>query len=162
VEPTALWYNPNIHPFLEHQRRLDSMRSFAETARLPLVVPDGYDMVPFLRLVAGHEANRCGDCYRLRLSRAAAAAREQGLAAFTTTLLISPYQDHDLLREVGEEVARQHGVEFYYEDLRPGFGESRRLTRELGLYRQRYCGCIYSEWERYARVKIGEEGFRWA
>ncbi len=162
LEPTALWYNPNIHPFIEHNQRLEAMQSFAERAEVPLVIVEGYEFIRFLRLMSGHEGDRCADCYRLRLGRAAAEAHQRGFPVFSTTLLISPFQDHERLREVGQEVAREHSVEFYYEDLRPGFPESRRLAKELGLYRQQYCGCIYSEWERYAKAKVGNDGFHWA
>ena len=92
---------------------------------------------------------RCQVCYRLRLGKTAAMARERGFDAFSTTLLISPYQDHSLLRQVGEEMAAEYDVPFHYEDLRKGWGERGRLTRQYNLYRQQYCGCIYSEWERY-------------
>ena len=156
-EPTAFWYNPNVHPYMEHRRRLEAMESFAQSANLPLIVVEGYDMIAYLRAVVGHEGDRCGDCFRLRLSKTAKVAREKGFGAFTTTLLISPYQKHDLLRQVGEEVAAQHGVEFYYEDLRSGFKESQQMARALELYHQPYCGCIFSEWERYAKFKIGED-----
>jgi predicted adenine nucleotide alpha hydrolase (AANH) superfamily ATPase len=81
-------------------------------------------------------------------------ARLKGFHAFTTTLLISPYQDHDLLKEMGEEIARKEGVDFLYTDLRNGFRESHGMSKELNLYRQKYCGCLYSEWERFGKVKI--------
>jgi hypothetical protein len=151
---TAFWYNPNIHPFTEHRSRLEAMRSLAQAMNLPLIVWEGYEMIDYFRAVVGHEGDRCGDCFRLRLGKTAAVARERGLEAFTTTLLISPYQKHELLREVGEEVGREQGVEFYYQDFRPGFRESQRLSREFNLYHQKYCGCVYSEWERYGKVKI--------
>ena len=153
-EVNSFWYNPNIHPYREHQRRLEALQSFVKGANLPLIIPEGYEMVRYLRAVVGHEGERCPDCYRLRLGRTAQAAAEGGYDAFSTTLLISPYQKHELLREVGEEMAKRHGVAFYYEDLRPGFPESRSMARELGLYLQGYCGCIYSEWERYGKVNI--------
>lgn len=159
--PTGYWWNPNIHPFMEHERRRQSLEDLAQKTGLPLIEGKGYKMVEFLRQITGKEGDRCGDCYLLRLGQAAQAAQEGGFRAFTTTLLISPYQRHGLLREVGQQAGREHGVEFFYEDLRKGFGESRRMTKELGLYRQQYCGCIYSEWERYAGVKLGE-GYRWA
>ena len=158
---TAFWYNPNVHPFMEHQQRLQSMQVFAKSVDLPLVITEGYDMIDYFPRVVGHEGDRCGDCYRLRLAKTARHARQEGFDAFSTTLLISPYQKHDLLREVGVKVGEEEGVDFYYEDLRPGFPESRRMAREMELYRQKYCGCVYSEWERYAKVNIGE-GFRWA
>lgn len=151
---TACWYNPNIHPFTEHRNRLEAMRALAFIMELPLIVVEGYDMISYFRAVVGHEGERCGDCFRLRLSKTAEVAREKGFDSFTTTLLISPYQKHELLREVGETVAKEWGVDFYYEDFRPGFRESQRLSRELNLYRQKYCGCIYSEWERFAKVDI--------
>ena len=153
---TGFWYNPNVHPFREHQRRLEAMQTFAQAANMPLIVAEGYDMIQYFRAVVGHEGERCGHCFRLRLGKTAAVARERGFDAFTTTLLISPYQKHDLLREVGEEVAKEHGVRFHYEDFRDGFRESQRLSRELELYHQGYCGCVYSEWERYGKVDVAE------
>jgi len=155
-EVTGFWYNPNVHPFTEHRNRLQAMQTLAQAMDLPLIVSEGYEMIAYLRAVVGHEGDRCGDCFRLRLSKTAAVAREKGFSAFTTTLLISPYQKHELLRQIGEEVAREQGVEFHYEDFRPGFRDSHRLSRELNLYHQKYCGCIYSEWERYGKVRIGE------
>ena len=152
----AFWYNPNVHPFTEHRSRLEAMRTTAQAMELPLTVAEGYEMIDYFRAVVGHEGERCGDCFRLRLSRTAAVACEKGFSAFTTTLLISPYQKHELLREVGETVAKEQGGEFYYEDFRPGFRESHRLSRELNLYHQKYCGCVYSEWERYGKVEIAK------
>jgi predicted adenine nucleotide alpha hydrolase (AANH) superfamily ATPase len=151
---TAYWYNPNVHPFREHQLRLEAMQDFARASDLPLVVEDGYDMLEYFRAVAGHESERCADCYRMRLARTAEVACQKGIDAFTTTLLISPYQRLDLIREVGEGLARKHGVAFHYEDFTPGFRESHRISREMGLYHQGYCGCVYSEYERYGKVKI--------
>jgi len=153
---TAFWYNPNIHPFTEHQNRLKALETLAEVMGLPLIVSEGYEMIDYFRAVVGHEGQRCGDCFRLRLERAAVVAKERGFDAFTTTLLISPYQKHELLREVGEEVAREQGIDFYYEDFRPGFRESHRRSRELNLYHQKYCGCVYSEWERFGKVDIAK------
>ena len=153
---TGFWYNPNIHPFTEHRSRLESMCDAAKALNMPLIVAEGYDMIDYFRAVVGHEGERCGDCFRLRLKRTAAVARERGFDAFTTTLLISPYQEHDLLRDVGWEVASEEGISFHYEDFRPGFRESHRMSRELGLYHQKYCGCVYSEWERYGKVDISK------
>jgi predicted adenine nucleotide alpha hydrolase (AANH) superfamily ATPase len=146
----GLWYNPNIHPYTEHQRRLESMQALAQRLDLPLTVIGGYDMPEYFRRVAGHETERCRHCFELRLGRTAAAAREQGCEAFTTTLLISPHQQHELIREVGERLAEEHGLEFLYADLRKRYSDSRHITKPLDLYRQQYCGCVYSEFERYA------------
>jgi len=160
-EVTAFWYNPNVHPFTEHQKRLEAMASLAGDMNLPMIIADGYDMIEYFRSVVGHEAERCGHCFTMRLDKTAATAREQGFDAFTTTLLISPYQKHELLREAGENAAKEHGVKFHYEDFRPGFRQSHQRSREMNLYHQKYCGCIYSEWERFGKVdieKMLEEG----
>ena len=154
---TALWYNPNIHSYMEHQRRLEAMQSLAQEMNLPLIVIEGYGVIDYFRKVAGHEAQRCQYCFRLRLSKTAETARQMGFSAFTTTLLISPHQKHDLIREIGNELAEEKGVAFLYADLRKRYSDSRRMTKGRDLYRQQYCGCIYSEWERYANIIIENE-----
>lgn len=153
---TGYWYNPNIHPWQEHERRRESLVAFAEEVDLPMLWHERYEMPAFLRAVAGREKfrERCEICYRLRLSQTARMAHEKGFEAFTTTLLISPYQDQGMIRSIGEEVAAEQGVEFYFENFRRGWAERGRLTRQHGLYRQQYCGCIYSEWERYNKAYI--------
>jgi len=151
---SALWYNPNIHPYTEHQHRLEAMKSLAEKMSLPLIVSEGYDIIDYFRGVVGHEAERCRHCFRLRLSKTAEIAKEMGFDAFTTTLLISPQQKHELIKDVGDEVARETGVDFLYTDLRKRYSDSRHITKPMDLYRQQYCGCVYSEWERYADITI--------
>jgi predicted adenine nucleotide alpha hydrolase (AANH) superfamily ATPase len=156
-EVAAFWYNPNVHPFSEHERRLAAMEKYAQSAELPLMRHSGYEMIEFLRMVVGQEKHgeRCRLCYQMRLRRTAEVAAAEGFDAFTTTLLISPHQDQDLLREVGELAGDECGVGFYFENFRRGWSERGRLTREHELYRQQYCGCIYSEWERYSGEMIG-------
>jgi len=146
---TAFWCNPNIHPFGEHERRRESLARYASETGLSVVWEPGYDMISFLRRVVGHErvGERCALCYEQRLARTAQRAAELGMDAICTTLLISPYQDQALIRRLGEDAAAQHGVTFYFENLRRGFAEHHRLAVEHNLYRQDYCGCIYSEWE---------------
>ncbi len=156
-EVTTLWYNPNIHPYMEHQHRLEAMQSLAQKGNLPLLVTEGYDMIDYLRRVVEHEAQRCQYCFRLRLLKTVETARQMGFSAFTTTLLISPHQKHDLIREIGNELAEEKSVPFLYADLRKHYSDSRRMTRGLDLYRQQYCGCVYSEWERYANIIIENE-----
>ena len=152
-EASAFWYNPNIHPYAEHQRRLESMKVFAEKTNLPLIVDDSYDFIKYFRRTAGREAQRCRECFNLRLSETAATAREQGFNAFTTTLLISPHQQHEILRETGSQISSEQGIEFLYTDLRQRYSDSRHITKPMDLYRQQYCGCLYSEWERYAETE---------
>ena len=153
-EVSALWYNPNIHPYTEHQQRLEAMQTLAGEMKLPLINTGGYDIVDYFRGVVGHEAERCGHCFRLRLSKTAETAREMGFDAFTTTLLIIPHQKHDLLKEIGAELGKEKGVEFLYADLRKRYSDSRHITKPMDLHRQQYCGCVYSEWERYGDTTI--------
>lgn len=155
-EVSALWYNPNIHPFTEHQHRLEAVKSLTQEMSLPVMVTEGYDMVSYFRQVVGHETEpeRCRHCFRLRLSRTAEIAHQMNFTGFTTTLLISPHQKHDLVREAGEELAKDKGIDFLYADLRKRYSDSRHITKELNLYRQQYCGCVYSEWERYSNKTV--------
>ena len=153
-EVSVFWYNPNIHPYQEHQQRLEAMKALSQEMDFPLHISDGYDLIEYFRQVAGHEAERCQHCFRLRLSKTAEAARQMGVGAFTTTLLISPHQKHELIRKTGNKLAEEMGIEFLYADIRKRYSESRHLTKPLDLYRQQYCGCLYSEWERYANISI--------
>ncbi|SNB46329.1 epoxyqueuosine reductase QueH [Geobacter sp. DSM 9736] len=150
IEPTGYFFNHNIHPYQEYRKRLDTVRQYAEHAGLEVIYRDSYRLEEFLSAVAGEPAARCSYCYTSRLAAAAAAAVEHGCGAFSTSLLYSRYQQHDLIRAVGEELAAQHGITFLYRDFRRGWNKGITLSKELGLYRQQYCGCIYSERDRYA------------
>ncbi len=153
-EVSAFWYNPNIHPYTEHQHRLEAMQSLAQEMDLPLIINEGYDINSYFQGVVGHETERCRHCFRLRLAKTAETAKAMGFDAFTTTLLISPHQKHELLPEIGNELAEEKDVAFLYADLRKRYSDSRHITKPLNLYRQQYCGCVYSEWERYANTTI--------
>ncbi|MFH0846434.1 MAG: epoxyqueuosine reductase QueH [Chloroflexota bacterium] len=146
---TGLWYNPNIHPFLEHEARRKAVVTLAEKMELPLITLPGYEMPEFLKRIAGNWEERCQHCFKMRLDKTAETARAEGFDAFTTTLLISPQQKHELIKITGELIAGEKGVSFLYADLRKRYSESRHLTKPLDLYRQSYCGCIFSEWERF-------------
>jgi len=141
--------NPNVHPFLEFERRNEGSRQVADAFGVPVVCEDPYGLQEFLRAVVGHEDARCAICYRMRLDRVAALAAAMGLDAFTTSMLVSTHQDHDAIRVMGEEAAERHGVPFLYRDFRPMVMDGVRESKEMGIYRQQYCGCVYSEWERY-------------
>ena len=149
-ELTAFWYNPNIHPYREHQQRLKAMKSLAGELQFPLVINDDYEMKKYFNRVVGNEGQRCRYCFQLRLQKTAEAAIELGFKAFTSSLLISPHQKHDLLLEVGNTIAKDMDINYLYTDLRKRYSDSRRITKPLGLYRQQYCGCVYSKWERFA------------
>lgn len=152
-EPAAWFYNPNIHPFTEYSKRRDTFLEYAARIELPVVLAGGYELEDFLRSLHGREkeGERCRVCYRMRLRQAAQFAKAGGFDAFSTTLLVSPRQKHDLIREAGERAAQEAGIPFYYEDFRPGWAEAVRISKEEGMYRQQYCGCIYSERDRYMK-----------
>jgi epoxyqueuosine reductase len=151
---SAFWYNPNVHPFTEHKLRLEAMLTLSQNMAFPLIKTDGYDMIDYLRAVVGKEGDRCRYCFAMRMEKTAQTAKEQGFDAFTTTLFISPYQKHELLKKICEAASAEHGVAFHYEDFRPGFREGHNLSHDMNLYHQKYCGCIYSEWERFGKVNI--------
>jgi predicted adenine nucleotide alpha hydrolase (AANH) superfamily ATPase len=142
------FYNPNIHPASEYKRRLDTLDGYAGQEKLRVIREDAYPMEEFLRQVAFREEERCRHCYGLRLARTAEMARKGRFDAFTTTLLYSRFQRHDLIRSIGDAVAGIQGIPFLYRDFREGWSEGVRVSKQLGMYRQRYCGCIYSEKER--------------
>lgn len=157
VDLLGFFYNPNIHPLLEFRRRLEGVRELSCWVDLPVVEDVSYDPVEWFAMVyrpeTGEGESRCARCIASRLDRAACEAVAQGCGAFSTTLSISPWQDHDAIQAAGEQAAVRHGVDFWYRDLRGLYPESRRLSRMWGLYRQKYCGCLVSEWERYRDSK---------
>ncbi len=145
----GFFFNPNIHPYREFRRRLSAAVQFAGTVRLPVTWNRDYGLRPFLRSVVFHEDDRCRLCYAMRLRETARLAAAMGLDAFTTTLLYSRYQRHDLVRRTGEAAAAEAGVPFFYQDFRAGWQEGIDGAIAMDLYRQAYCGCVYSEQERY-------------
>ena len=153
IEPTGYWYNPNIHPYTEYRSRKTTLQAFAASVDLPLIVNDNYGLREFIEAVRPNWNVRCETCYRLRLNETARKAAEEGFSSFSTTLLISPYQNHELIVKVAEEAATQHGVAFLYRDFRPYFREGQQKAREGELYMQKYCGCIFSEEDRYRKKK---------
>ena len=168
IEPVGYFFNPNIHPYKEWKMRLDAAKEFAEKVKLEIHMDENYRSRDLLRkalpldpatteeavqvAAAGETKARCQMCYSWRLGEAAKFAAENGFDAFTSTLFYSIYQMHDLMRETAERFAKQYGVKFYYEDFRPGWQEGIDICNELGLYRQPYCGCIFSEEERYSKA----------
>jgi hypothetical protein len=161
-EIKGFWFNPNIHPFDEYSMRLQSLKDLAERWRMDVLYGSytpslyfemfGINEVDDLDSIKAEDApktpDRCSSCYNLRLRRTAEEAQKMGVDAFTTTLLISPYQDFEGLVQTGKRLADEYNVEFYLRDFRVYFRDSQALSRELGLYRQKYCGCIFSKMER--------------
>lgn len=155
---TCFFYNHNIHPYQEYAKRRDTAIQMAEQEAIPMIMRDDYDLEGFLSNVAAEPDNRCRYCYSSRLRVAAQAAAEGGFEAFTSSLLYSRYQKHDEIRKLGEQIGSEYGVPFYYQDYRSGWQEGIRLSKEIGLYRQQYCGCVYSEKERYLLQGQGRKG----
>lgn len=143
------FYNPNVQPYQEHERRREAMATVADSRNVPLIMDDRYDLEAWLRMMSFRESQRCRLCYHHRLTAAAGVARKGGYDAFTTTLLYSKQQDHDLVRELAEAAAEEAGVRFLYRDFRKGWKAGIEAGKKMGIYRQNYCGCIYSERDRF-------------
>ncbi len=154
IEVEGLWFNPNIHPVTEYRSRLEALRILESRWSLLITYIDVYGLRDFIRNVVNREKERCLFCYLTRLEETAKHAVKKGFNAFTTSLLYSPYQKFGMIIDIGKELANKYSVEFLSEDFRPGWKEGIKMSREMGLYRQKYCGCIYSEMERYG-VDLG-------
>ena len=154
------FYNPNIHPAEEFQRRRENVERFSDIKGFHVHYLDDTRQ-DLWEGFSGPGFERCRMCYRMRLDKAASFAREKGFDAFTTTLLVSPYQKHDLIKELGREFEAKYGVEFFYRDFRPGFRQGQQQAKELGLYRQKFCGCIVSlreQSEAQNRKTVNKDG----
>ena len=151
IEPVAFWYNPNIHPWKEYQTRRDCLLEYAPTINMEVLVQEDYGLKDFVRHVADDIEHRCVYCYEHRIEGTAKYAAEHGFKAFTSTLLSSLYQDHEGIVRAAEKYAKQYGVEFLYRDFRPNFRAGNQKARELGFYMQKYCGCVFSEQDRYQK-----------
>ena len=150
-EVVGYFFNPNIHPYQEYQKRLDALKKYSESVGLKVIYRDEYLLEEFLRNVSHRVKERCQYCYSVRLEATAQEGKKEGFDGFSTTLLQSTHQNHDLIRETGEHVARVIGIPFYYEDFRQGWRRGVEVSKAMGLYRQQYCGCIYSEKERFMK-----------
>jgi len=148
-EIVGYYYNPNIHPPSEYKRRKNALLLAQKNAGIEVIYPP-YKLEEYFKKISPNEESphRCNLCWEMRLSETAEFAKKNGFDAFTTTLLISPYQDHALVKEICERLAREKRIEFYYEDFRKGFRESQEEAKKGELYRQKYCGCVFSELER--------------
>ena len=166
IEPVGYFFNPNIHPYQEWRQRLKAAKEFAEKVSMPIHTVENYQLRDFLDRVYkvvdniesedtiafndGHHA-RCKICYAWRLMETAKFAAENNFDAWSSTLFYSIHQNHELMKLTAEKIAKQVGIEFYYEDFRIGWQEGIDISLELRLYRQNYCGCIFSEEERFSK-----------
>lgn len=166
---TGFWFNPNIHPYQEYKLRLDSLKKLTDIWHIDTFYIEDYKPQDYFKMFKGLPdtdslntfekggqggiTERCRSCYRLRLEKTAKEAQKHGFDAFSTTLLISPYQDFEQIVIIGKELADKYNVLFYFRDFRPHFRDSKALAKELGLYRQKYCGCIFSREERNRKIQ---------
>lgn len=139
----GFWYNPSIYPEEEYQRRLGCLKTYAEREKVKVIYEDEHKGEG--SLLTDIEGERCSICYEMRLERTARVARERGFNLFTTTLLVSPYQKHEIIKEVGGKIGKKMGVDFLYADFRSGYRNGIARAGEMNLYRQRYCGCAESQ-----------------
>ena len=150
IEPIVYWFNPNIHPYMEYKSRRDCLKEYTKNINVQAIFEENYGLQEFCKNVIGDLQNRCKKyCYPVRLEQTAKYAKENGYTHFSTTLLVSPYQNHEALIEVANQMAKKYNIEFLYRDFRIGFREGQAKARELGLYMQKYCGCVFSEEIRY-------------
>ncbi len=147
----TFWDNPNIHPYLEYKDRLESFQKMSKEFGLEIFYGDSsYGLDRFMTALAGEFGpKRCSICYELRLNALAKKASENSFSSISTTLLISPYQNHEKLIQSGENAAKKYGLHFFYADFRQVFKDTHKAIEEYELYKQKYCGCIFSEFDRY-------------
>ena len=150
IEPTIFWYNPNIHPYMEYKARRDCLKEYTKSIDVQAIFEEEYGLDEFCKNVVGDLKNRCTNyCYPVRLRKTFEYAKEHGYDAVSTTLLYSIYQNHNFIKEYMESLSKEFEIEFLYRDFRVGFWEGHQRAHDLGLYMQKYCGCVFSEEDRY-------------
>ncbi|QGT99913.1 Epoxyqueuosine reductase [Candidatus Syntrophocurvum alkaliphilum] len=158
-EVMGYFYNPNIHPYSEFAKRKEWLEQYSKKIDLKVIFDENYNPVDYFKNISYREIRRCFICYQMRLEQAAHIAKKGKFDYFTTTLLVSKYQKHEVIREVGELIAQRYSIKFLYKDFREGFSETVKISKEMGMYRQQYCGCLYSEIERFAPKEIKNKIF---
>ena len=162
ITPTLFWFNPNIHPYIEYKTRRDTLIDYAKMMNLELIIKDLYGLDSFCKNVLGDLNNRCINyCYPVRLRALFQYAKDNGYDTVSTTLLYSIYQKHDAIKKIMEDLSKEFNIAFLYRDFRVGFREGQDKARDLGLYMQKYCGCIFSEEDRYLD-KINKDKIRFS
>ena len=150
IEPVLYWYNPNIHPYMEYKARRDCLKEYANSINIQAIFEEEYGLDAFCKEAVKDLNNRCTNyCYPVRLKKTFEYAKENGYDTVTTTLLYSIYQKHDFIKELMEKYSKEYGIDFLYRDFREGFWEGHQKAHDIGLYMQKYCGCIFSEEIRY-------------
>ncbi|MCM8795752.1 MAG: epoxyqueuosine reductase QueH [Candidatus Omnitrophica bacterium] len=150
----GFFYNPNIHPPAEYSRRKEALQYLIKTLDTPMSYPE-YKPLDFFSAIKSNKnkPQRCSVCWYLRLKRTAKEAKDRGFNFFSSTLLVSPYQDQEILKGIGRAVSEEERINFYYEDFRVGFRAAHAQAKAMGIYCQNYCGCIYSKQERCKKLQ---------
>ena len=158
IEPTLYWYNPNIHPYKEYEQRLDCLKQYSEKINIKTIIEDEYGLQDFCKNVSNKLNSRCIDyCYPIRLRKTFEYAKEHGYDTVTTTLLYSIYQKHNFIKKLCEDYSKEFGIDFLYIDFREGFWKGHDKAKEEGLYMQKYCGCVFSEYESAKAKEMRKE-----
>ena len=166
IEPTLFWYNPNIHPYMEYKARRDCLKDYSEKVNIQAIFEDEYGLDEFCKEAVKDLDGRCVNyCYPVRLKKTFEYAKQNGFDTVSTTLLYSIYQKHDYIKFLCEKYSKEYGIDFLYRDFRVGFWKGHDKAKEMGLYMQKYCGCVFSEEDRYLKKKKDAlnlpEGFEW-
>ncbi len=145
----GFWYNPNIHPYTEYQKRLNEVKRFEKNHDVKIIYKEEYNLEKWLRNVVFREKQRCRICYHDRLLKTAIVANHGDFDFFSSTLLYSKFQNQKLIRDIAQQVSSKYPIKFFDKDLREYWKEGIKLSKDENMYRQQYCGCIYSEKDRY-------------
>lgn len=145
----GFFYRHNIHPYTECIKRQQTLIDYTNQIDIRVIVQNDYQLEEFIRHIAFRELNRCEICYHERLKATAHVAKQEQFDYFSTTLLYSKFQNHDMIQSMGNAIGKSVGVRFFYEDFRKGWKYGVEQSKKRGMYRQQYCGCIFSEKERY-------------
>jgi epoxyqueuosine reductase len=149
IDVCCYFFNPNIHPYKEFRKRIEALSIVSSTMNFKVIYNNNYGLVDFLRKVVFHEKNRCQICYDIRLKKTVEYAKNQGYDSFSTSLFYSRYQNHQTLIDICSQLAIESGIQFFYRDFRDGWQSGIDQAKALNIYRQSYCGCIYSEQESH-------------
>ncbi|QWB96602.1 epoxyqueuosine reductase QueH [Mycoplasmatota bacterium] len=153
IDVDGLYYNPNIHPIEEFQKREENVEKLANDKGLTVYYYPDFEE-DLWRALAEGDKSRCNMCYTKRIKKLFDVAKEKGYEAVTTSLLVSPYQDHEMIKKIAESYSKKTGIKFLYEDFRVGYREGQKKAKQYGLYCQRYCGCILSLKERIKEITL--------
>lgn len=155
IDYSVYFHNPNIHPYKEYIRRRDVLKEYADSCGVESIIEESFMQAEWENNFSNlKDDERCRRCYEIRISKAVKTASVLGFTHFTTTLLVSPYQDHTMIKDICKSYAEKYKIEFFYNDFREFFREGQQIARNEGLYRQKYCGCIYSFQKSRFRDKI--------